>query len=104
MRLWQLSSRVLPKALTPLSEAMAWLIRSFSCSNSATIFSIRSWSPAEVPILNPGLVAFKLCEALLDLGLTHSKKAYPAPKRSTTTSFARCRPGFLKKGVFHAKL
>lgn len=34
----------------------------------------------EVPILNPGLVAFKLCETLLDLGLTHSKKAYPAPQ------------------------
>jgi len=37
-------------------------------------------SRLEVPILNPGLVAFKLCEALLDLGLTHSKKAYPAPQ------------------------
>jgi allantoin racemase len=36
----------------------------------------------EVPILNPGLVAFKLCETLLDLGLTHSKKAYPAPQTS----------------------
>jgi allantoin racemase len=35
-----------------------------------------------VPILNPGLVAFKLCETLLDLGLTHSKKAYPAPQTS----------------------
>ena len=36
----------------------------------------------EVPILNPGVVAFKLCETLLDLGLTHSKKAYPAPQTS----------------------
>src|SRR5260370_20284492 len=39
-------------------------------------------SRLEVPILNPGLVAFKLCETLLDLGLTHSKKAYPAPLTS----------------------
>ena len=34
----------------------------------------------EVPILNPGVVAFKLCETLLDLGLTHSVRAYPAPQ------------------------
>jgi allantoin racemase len=34
----------------------------------------------EVPILNPGIVAFKLCETLLDLGLSHSRKAYPPPQ------------------------
>ena len=33
-----------------------------------------------VPVLNPGLVAYKLCETLLDLGLAHSKRAYPAPE------------------------
>ena len=34
----------------------------------------------DVPVLNPGLIAFKLCETLLDLNLTHSKKAYPSPE------------------------
>jgi len=34
-----------------------------------------------VPVLNPGLVAFKLCETLLDLGLSHSKLAYRPPER-----------------------
>lgn len=34
----------------------------------------------EVPILNPGVVAFKLCETLLDLGLMHSRRAYPTPQ------------------------
>jgi allantoin racemase len=34
----------------------------------------------EVPILNLGVAAFKLCETLLDLGLIHSNKAYPAPQ------------------------
>lgn len=34
----------------------------------------------DVPVLNPGLVAFKTCEALLDLGLAHSKRAWPAPR------------------------
>ena len=34
----------------------------------------------DAPVINPGLVAFKLCEMLLDLGLTHSRYAYPAPE------------------------
>jgi allantoin racemase len=33
-----------------------------------------------VPVLNPGLVSLKLCEMLLDLGLSHSKRAYPSPE------------------------
>lgn len=33
-----------------------------------------------VPVINPGLVAYKLCEMLLDLGLTHSKHAWPDPE------------------------
>jgi allantoin racemase len=35
----------------------------------------------EVPVINPGLVAYKLCELFLELGLSHSKKAYPSPER-----------------------
>lgn len=33
-----------------------------------------------VPVINPGLVAYKLCEMFLELGLTHSKRAWPAPE------------------------
>ena len=33
-----------------------------------------------VPVLNPGVIAYKLCEIFLDLGLCHSKKAYPSPE------------------------
>jgi len=32
-----------------------------------------------VPVINPGLVAYKLCEMLLELGLSHSKKAFASP-------------------------
>lgn len=32
-----------------------------------------------VPVLNPGLVAHKMCEMFLELGLSHSKKAYVSP-------------------------
>lgn len=48
----------------------------------------------EVPILNPGLVAFKLCETLLDLGLMHSRKAYPAPQRFDDDLFRLVPPRF----------
>lgn len=33
-----------------------------------------------VPVLNPGLIAYKLCEMFLELGLTHSKRAFPTPE------------------------
>lgn len=31
------------------------------------------------PVINPGLAAYKVCETLLDLELSHSKLAYPSP-------------------------
>ena len=33
-----------------------------------------------VPVLNPGLIAYKMCEIFLDLGISHSKQAYPSPE------------------------
>ncbi len=33
-----------------------------------------------VPVINPGLVAYKLCEMFLELGLAHSKHAWPSPE------------------------
>jgi len=32
------------------------------------------------PVINPGVVAYKICELLLDCGLSHSKKAFPPPE------------------------
>ncbi|MDF3238851.1 MULTISPECIES: aspartate/glutamate racemase family protein [Pseudomonas] len=42
-----------------------------------------------VPVLNPGLIAYKMCEVLLDLGLCHSKIAYPSPEQIKDTAFSR---------------
>lgn len=39
----------------------------------------------EVPLLNPGLIALKHCEMLLELGLSHSKLSYPAPANVNDT-------------------
>lgn len=33
-----------------------------------------------VPVINPGQVAYKFLESLIECGLTHSKKAFPAPE------------------------
>ena len=33
-----------------------------------------------VPVINPGQVGWKTLEMMLELGLSHSKKAYPAPE------------------------
>ena len=51
---------------------------------STTMHQSHSWLAArlEIPILNPGLIAFKQCEMLIDLGLTHSKTAYPPPENT----------------------
>ncbi|RWU19296.1 hydrogenase expression protein HupH [Pseudomonas alkylphenolica] len=40
-----------------------------------------------VPVLNPGVIAYKQCELLLDLGLSHSKAAYPNPEQNKDAAF-----------------
>ena len=40
-----------------------------------------------VPVLNPGVVAYKYCEMLLDLGLCHSKTAFPSPETNKDAAF-----------------
>lgn len=42
-----------------------------------------------VPVLNPGVIAYKQCEMLLDLGLCHSKVAYPSPETQKDQAFSR---------------
>lgn len=33
-----------------------------------------------IPVINPGVTMYKMCEAFLELGLSHSKKAFPNPE------------------------
>lgn len=39
------------------------------------------------PVVSPGLAAYKACETLLDLGLSHSKLAYPSPESTCDSVF-----------------
>ncbi|MCL2657115.1 MAG: aspartate/glutamate racemase family protein [Betaproteobacteria bacterium] len=41
-----------------------------------------------VPVLNPGVIAYKMCEMFLDLGLVHSTKAYPTPSQLKDEAFS----------------
>ena len=33
-----------------------------------------------IPVINPGVIAYKLCEVFLELDLCHSKRAFPTPE------------------------
>lgn len=48
---------------------------------STTMHQSAAWLAGQlpVPVINPGVVAYKQCELLLELGLTHSVKAFPPP-------------------------
>lgn len=45
-------------------------------------------SRLSVPVLNPGVVAYKMCELFLDLGLSHSKRAFPSPESNKDAGIA----------------
>lgn len=45
-----------------------------------------------IPVVEPALCALKLCEALVDMGLAHSKRTHPFPR-------AKLMDGWLRSGV-----
>ena len=49
---------------------------------STTMHQSAAWlaSVLPVPVINPGVVAWKTAEMLVSLGLTHSKAAFPSPE------------------------
>jgi len=49
---------------------------------STTMHQSAAWLAGElpVPVINPGVVAYKQAELLLTLGLSHSKRAFPSPE------------------------
>jgi allantoin racemase len=52
------------------------------CLGSTTMHQAAEWLAARlpVPLVNPGPLTYKLVEALLALGLTHSRACYPKPQ------------------------
>ncbi len=58
---------------------------------STTMYQSHAYLTARlpVPVVNPGLAAYKACETLLDLGLAQSKRAYPFPEHDADGLFDR---------------
>lgn len=51
-----------------------------------------------VPVLDPLVVTLKMAEALVDLGLSHSKRTFPVPPRKAIKGYERF-VGLLATGV-----
>jgi allantoin racemase len=44
---------------------------------------------SDVPVIDPTIVAVKVAEALVDLGLSHSKKTYPTPPEKEILGYSK---------------
>jgi allantoin racemase len=69
--------RMLETAMRCVEEDGAEVI----CLGSTTMHQAATYLAERlpVPLINPGPLSYKLVEAFLGLGLTHSRKAYPQP-------------------------
>ena len=61
---------------------------------STTMYQAYTYLAAELPcpVINPGLAAYKSCETMLDLGLSHSKLGYPAASTFVDDIFDQITP------------
>lgn len=61
---------------------------------STTMYQVHARLAAALPcpVVNPGLAAYKACETMLDLGLSHSKIGYPAPATFADDIFDQITP------------
>lgn len=66
------------EALRAIADDSADVIVLGSTTMHQSAAYLRSELP--VPAINPGQVAYKNLETLIELGLTHAKKAFPAPE------------------------
>jgi len=48
---------------------------------------LRQQGIADVPVIDPGLLAFKMAEALAGMGLSHSKRTYPSPPKKEIVGY-----------------
>lgn len=48
---------------------------------------LRQQGIADVPVIDPAKLAFKIAEALADMGLSHSKRTYPTPPKKEIVGY-----------------
>jgi len=85
---------VFAKLETQARQAMAEDGADVIVLGSTTMHQAHAWLTQRlpVPVINPGQIAFKLCEMILSLGLTHSRQAWPRgenPNDAAYHDFAR---------------
>jgi len=80
-----------PRAVSALVEQSVKAVREdgahviiFGCTGMAGLAKdveegLRKRGIADVPVIDPAILALKIAEALADMGLSHSKRTYPAP-------------------------
>jgi len=48
---------------------------------------LRQQGITDVPVIDPAKLAFKIAEALADMGLSHSKRTYPTPPQKEIVGY-----------------
>jgi len=79
----RLVGALVEQALKAVREDGAHVII-FGCTGMAGLArdveeGLRAQGVADVPVIDPGMLAFKFAEALAGMGLSHSKRTYPYP-------------------------
>ena len=71
---------IFPRMKAACEEAMA-AGADVVCLGSTTMHQAAEYLAGNlpIPVVNPGPLTYKLVESVLDLGLAHSRKAYPKP-------------------------
>ena len=84
---------ILPRLLAAAMQAVEEDGAEVICLGSTTMHESHAYlrERLPVPIINPGPLSYKIAEAVLGLGLSHSRKAYP-------------QPVVLKEDMFHIML
>jgi allantoin racemase len=64
----------------------------FGCTGMAGLAGhvgdgLRSKGITGVPVIDPAVIALKMAEALVDMGLSHSKRTYPVPPRKDVVGY-----------------
>jgi allantoin racemase len=76
-------SALIDEAIRAVKEDGAHVIifgsTGMACLTTDVEEGLRKEGISDVPVIDPAILALKIAEALADMGLSHSKRTYPAP-------------------------
>jgi allantoin racemase len=92
-----------PRLLKALADQSATAVREdgahliiFGCTGMVGLaheveVGLRKNGIGDVPVLDPAILALKIAEAMADMGLSHSKRTYPAPPEKEIVGYELLR-------------